>query len=1034
MTKKITFLLLIFSIYLLPQTTNREFRATWVITWEYISGSRTVEQNKAVIRQILDNHKKANMTSVLWQVRQAGTAYYNSSFEPWGSYAGGSYPGFDPMQYAIEEAHKRGLEFHAWFNVFACGSTAVGTPAQRHPEWICRDRDGNPMTSNIALAPGIPAVRDYLIQVALEVVRNYDIDGIHWDYVRWNEYSSTLPPNYPAGLPEEFKQLDGFLANEDKLTEESYMAGRYLYTVDNPYSAGVPTGFSSWEEWWRYSVTDFVKRANDSIKTAKPWVRISAAVLGKYNWSSWQGYGTVYQDAALWYNNGYVDQLTPMHYHWTTGSAFYGMLAGSCPQCWSQFIQPGISAGRLYTVGPGSYILNDNNVWGNHPEIVNSSRTLPWVDGFQFFSYGSWQNYDYWQTAGNTFFKRKTKIRGTGLVSTVIPEAPAVNIQKVDSLNYILTVTPPANDTVSNWYVVYRTDTAAFDRNKSEIIDIRFGKQPFQVNLNFNGLQDYNGRYSYSATTCNRFWNESVLSNIVQTDPIPSFPPRVLSTIPVNNDTVNVNSILKINFSKRMKTAGFTDALRILPQIPFSSLTWSDEDRSVTINKTSLLTNSTTYSITILPSATDINGVPIDGDGNGVPGDSFYFSFRTVGVDSVGPVIIASFPDSTSTTGFDVESVISIEFDELLNTSTLNHTNVILKKGSEAVSKDIRSVNINNRAILSMKTTSQLANNTGYSVTLTQGIKDVFNNPLGQVTEIPFITSGLRYDEYRMIDDFTAEGPWQQPEYSGSTVGVVDSGTYFAYTNSLFLPATTPAMSAYINYQWQPSSSSYLLREYLSGGTPRDVTFDTSYTMQVYVFGDASGNKFRFCVDEGNGTSWPNHEVSKWVTVDWTGWRLIEWELGDPSSVGSWIGNGVLDFPLYRVDSFQMTKDNTSASYGRIYLDNFRIVKKNPVFTEAETEEKKSELGVKLYQNYPNPFNTCTSIPYSLNSEQKVKVEVYDYRGALISVLKDETQSSGKHFVEFCAEGIASGVYFVRLTVNAEGKINTFTRKVTIIK
>jgi uncharacterized lipoprotein YddW (UPF0748 family) len=192
MKNVLTFLIfLLLPILISAQQNNQEFRATWVITWEYISASSSVEQNKARIRKILDEHKAANMNAVVWQIRQAGTAYYNSSYEPWGSYAGGTYPGFDPLQYALEEAHKRGLEFHAWFNVFASGSTAPGAPASQHPEWICRDRDGNPMTSNIALSPGLEEVRNYLKNVAMEVVRNYDIDGLHFDYVRWNEYSNS---------------------------------------------------------------------------------------------------------------------------------------------------------------------------------------------------------------------------------------------------------------------------------------------------------------------------------------------------------------------------------------------------------------------------------------------------------------------------------------------------------------------------------------------------------------------------------------------------------------------------------------------------------------------------------------------------------------------------------------------------------------------------------------------------------------------------------------------------------------------------
>ena len=115
--------------------------------------------------------------------------------------------------------------------------------------------------------------------------------------------------------------------------------------------------------WWRWCVTTFVETLHDSIQSVKPHVRLSAAVLVKYNWSGWQGYGTVYQDGAKWYNEGSIDHIMPMSYHWTTASGFTGMLVDDCPQCWRIYVEPGLESGRSFTVGPGSYILDENNVW-----------------------------------------------------------------------------------------------------------------------------------------------------------------------------------------------------------------------------------------------------------------------------------------------------------------------------------------------------------------------------------------------------------------------------------------------------------------------------------------------------------------------------------------------------------------------------------------------------------------------------------------------------------------------------------------------
>ena len=182
MLKRLGLFLTICSSLLSQQ--NKEFRATWVITWDHIDRNAPAHINKAHVQTIMDNHKEANMNAVLFQVRQGGTAYYTSSYEPWGYYAGYQYPGYDPLEYAIQEAHKRGLELHAWFNVFQCSSTYEGAPAAEHPEWICRDQDGYSMDSYRSLSPGLEDVRAYTIDVAMEIVNNYDIDASS-GYIRW---------------------------------------------------------------------------------------------------------------------------------------------------------------------------------------------------------------------------------------------------------------------------------------------------------------------------------------------------------------------------------------------------------------------------------------------------------------------------------------------------------------------------------------------------------------------------------------------------------------------------------------------------------------------------------------------------------------------------------------------------------------------------------------------------------------------------------------------------------------------------------
>ncbi|RQW00785.1 MAG: T9SS C-terminal target domain-containing protein, partial [Calditrichaeota bacterium] len=239
-----------------------------------------------------------------------------------------------------------------------------------------------------------------------------------------------------------------------------------------------------------------------------------------------------------------------------------------------------------------------------------------------------------------------------------------------------------------------------------------------------------------------------------------------------------------------------------------------------------------------------------------------------------------------------------------------------------------------------------------------------------------------------------------------------------------YLPAAyAPAQkkSARLHYVWDPAfldppGSNYLLREYLDDSAPRNVIFGTDVILQCYVFGDGSYNKFRFALDEGNGTLWPNHEVSKWVTIDWVGWKLVQWDLSDPDMVGTWIGNGVLDMSSYRMDSFQLTHDDNAAMSGTIYFKDLRVVKKKYEITSINEE---SLAGIPreftLQQNYPNPFNPVTTVPFAVAKTGRVRLTVFNVLGQQVAFLVDKIMQPGQYEVRWNAVNLASGVYFYEL-------------------
>ena len=924
----------VFSIFANATPLDREFRATWVITWEYISSSQNAEQTMARIDEIMDNHATANMNAVLFQVRQSGTAYYNSSYEPWGYYAGYEHPGIDPLQYAIDAAHSRGLELHAWFNVFQASSIHEGAPAQAHPEWVCRDRDGDPMNSSRSLSPGLEDVRQYTVDVAMEIVNNYDIDGLHLDYVRWNEHSSGSFNTLPPGQIEEIRMIDGMIAEETLNDLENSRTGRYLYDIDHPYSAGIPDDYSSWEEWWRDGVTSFVSALHDSIQSVKPYVRLSAAVLGRYNWGGWQGYGTVYQDGALWFNEGFVDQLTPMHYHWTSPTSFVQMLAGS-NESWSPYLQQGIDEGRLFSAGPGSYVLADQNLWGNHPEIVNAVRNIQYVDGFQFFSNGTWEDYQYWEEAGYTFFEDKTIVRNISEYENNVdlPEDPEASIVQINDLEYQVNIST-TDQSGSIWTVVALTPSDSADISPV-IQGTYYGSGDMVIPINFDGLQLYEGTYDISIQNFNRYWVGSETIAQVTTETIPSYPPTLTDLNIEQGDTIAANTLIRLEFSKEIDQSSFLSAFSLSPEPDTLAIEWSeyweDQGKVVSIYFPGLLEFDTEYTMAISSDLTDMIGLQFDGNMDGISGDGISVTFHTESTDLTGPQVTSIYPLSNHV--FDTEGVFNIMFDEMLDVASIDEVSMQFQSNGQTLTVDHIEYTLDEITTLSLKPFAPLLNNSNCMITLS-GITDTLGNSIPNALEYSFNTSDFYYSNKTYIDQFNSGAGWWQPDGSGSTTGILGSETQFNYSNHVFVPGlsmnTNGRRSGSLRYGWDPDASSSFLRLH-NAGDPSDIPLDTSDVIQLYVYSDGSGNQFSISLYEYLNGSLTGDviEVMAWEELDWTGWRLIEWDLSDPEQVGNWLsGNQIMNGDEYYLDGLLLKPGSNSDMVGRVYFDDLRIITK----------------------------------------------------------------------------------------------------------
>ncbi len=312
------------------QAPKSEIRAVWVATvsnldWPTGGNRYNMEQQKILMRGILDTALSLNLNAIFFQIRPQSDALYESEYTPWSENltgVRGKDPGYDPLAFTIEEAHKRGIEIHGWLNPYRF-ETYIGKYSGKpgdfnadHPEWMLTYSDHR------ILNPGVPEVQEHMKDIVGEIIHKYDIDGIHFD-----DYF------YPYGGTN----------NEDIATYNAYKGD-----------------FTNIGDWRRNNVNHMIQLVHDTIQSVKPYVRFGISPFGIYgNNENPQGiigldaYNTIYTDPKVWLSSGSIDYINPQLYWPIGGSQDFSKLV----PFWAQMAKDN---NRHMIAGHGIYRYDSN--------------------------------------------------------------------------------------------------------------------------------------------------------------------------------------------------------------------------------------------------------------------------------------------------------------------------------------------------------------------------------------------------------------------------------------------------------------------------------------------------------------------------------------------------------------------------------------------------------------------------------------------------------------------------------------------------
>ena len=452
----------------------RETRGVWVTTnfrLDWPPRTYNPETQKQALVDIFNDIKNKRLNTIYFQVRSSGTVLFKSTYDPFSPYITGELGGeatYDPLAFALYQAHRRGIELHAWINMIRCFSgedtNIFNNPyhiSKRKPEWVVEYKENG--KSSYWLDPGLPEVRDYLVDMVLEIVRNYDVDGIHLDFFR-----------YPG---KDF--------NDD-----------FSYRI---YGSGMNRA-----DWRRNNLTLLITDLSQRLKSIKHYVKLGVTPIGIYENRKgavgMEGFHTVYQDTREWLRRGIIDYAVPQIYWPFDGNPKFDVLAKD----WNEN-----SFGRNIVIGIAAY---KPEVLGQVERMINYSRQIG-AKGIAFFRYGNIKDYSF------KSFPFRTYPSEMAWIDNVRPGSPidlAYNMLDENplkiSLNWDVPEHSPEENMIS-YYSLYSLpeESSAFEpEDLFEVIDAGSKKVTLAI------PKPSRVEYHFAVKSVDKMWNESKqASNIV---------------------------------------------------------------------------------------------------------------------------------------------------------------------------------------------------------------------------------------------------------------------------------------------------------------------------------------------------------------------------------------------------------------------------------------------------------------------------------------------------------------------------------------